>query len=690
MKRRFYHGLRFKLLLVSLSLLTIPWAGYRFIQEIESFLRSAQEQNLMATARTLALMVQDTSGLNVKRPSSTPNHPRPDLYVHQLPAPPVVDGFGEDWLFLSANSARYETDRFGFDILLGKNGSFLYLYVAVTDDRPRYSTDNPVRYKRSDQIELAVRNQHGVIKRYLFAPQAPGPVIGRTLQRSDTAAIVGPLDYRIRGEWQETARGYNLEFQLPAGLVGDQLGIAVLNFQQNDSKFLSTSGMGDVAGIGALVKPSGSIQQRLAGSGIADSRLWVTDRRGFVLARHGGLAESPIAGGDDIPWILEAALNLTLRHQAEHTAVLPDHRSQLATQPLLSALQGTPATHRRRPPGSDTLVLSAAHPLYSGADVVGSVMVEQTTDAILSLQNNALRRLISTSFTVLLLVSFVLLGFATVLTTRIRRLHQQMEQAVASDGRITGSLEPAGTADEIGDLGRGFAHVLNRLSEYNRYLEAMASRLSHELRTPLTIVRTSLESCDHIADPEEKDQYLRRARQGADRLDLILKQLSEATRLEKTLEQTEMRSFDLCELIKVNTDIFRSLHPDLDLQYTTSDTVLLINGSPELISQGLEKLISNAMDFRTPGTAVLINAGRQQQNAQLCVCNKGAKLPVDIDLFQSMVSVRDKVDDTPHLGLGLYLVKLIADFHGGRATADDLADGDGVSFCLSLPLEPEK
>ena len=150
-------------------------------------------------------------------------------------------------------------------------------------------------------------------------------------------------------------------------------------------------------------------------------------------------------------------------------------------------------------------------------------MLEQTTGSILSLQNQAMQRLLVITFTLFVVVTLALLGFAGLLTSRIRRLHNQMEKAVAPDGRIIGEIQVSRSRDEIADLGQSFSSVLSRLQEYNRYLQAMASRLSHEFRTPLAIIRTSLENSSQVDDAKEKQAYLQRALKGVDRLELILR-----------------------------------------------------------------------------------------------------------------------------------------------------------------------
>ena len=85
---------------------------------------------------------------------------------------------------------------------------------------------------------------------------------------------------------------------------------------------------------------------------------------------------------------------------------------------------------------------------------------------------------------------------------------------------------------------------------------------------------------------------------------------------------------------------------------------------------------------------MVVRLQRLDKSVRLSVINQGPPLPETMrdDLFDSMVSVRGSRSDRPHLGLGLYIVRLIADFHDGRVRAENLADARGVAFHITLPL----
>jgi signal transduction histidine kinase len=131
-----------------------------------------------------------------------------------------------------------------------------------------------------------------------------------------------------------------------------------------------------------------------------------------------------------------------------------------------------------------------------------------------------------------------------------------------------------------------------------------------------------------------------------------------------------------------------SAYPSRRINLAMPAEPVLLLGSPDLFAQMLDKLAANAADFATAGTPVEVTLERRGAEAVLRFANDGPPLPAEMQgrLFESMVSVRPgAVRGGPHLGLGLYIVRLVAEFHGGRAAAAN-RPGGGVVFELRFPL----
>lgn len=678
---RFWHGVRFKLLLVSLTLLGIPWAGYRFIQETEQFLRDAQDQALQTTASSVANIMHGQDGVfhGVARPGSVLTFR--NLFLHPLDKEPQLDGYRDDWQHLEHNFSELQSVDGSLDarVLLGQHGRYVYLLIGVRDPQVRYGADG-------DWVELAFVDRGGRLRRYRVEPQAPGWVVGRSLQDALDAGEQNYREPQIRGEWQNAPDGYTLELRLPRDLLQDRLSLRW--YDSSSRQVLASGRMFPADALGRIVEPSAALESILQSITPPATRVWVTDHQGLVLAQSGRLdVDAPLSADQpEMPWFIRDLILAVLPRDADAVVDLRSDQTQLFASPVVEALAGRPASLRRQPPRGDAVVVSAAVPIRSTRGIQGAVLVEQTTNAILSIQNLALQRLFGVTLLLFAVTSLGLLAFASLLASRITHLRDRVEAAVSHDGRIIGRLDADGARDEIGDLGRSFASVLERLREYNHYLEAMASRLAHELRTPLAVVRSSLDVAEQ-AEPAQRDTYMQRARHGAERLEKILARLREATGLEQAMRKAEYVEFDLAKLLRLQTEELRELYPGTEIALRGAAAPVALRGVPDLVSQALDKLVANAVDFHAPGTPVTVACRVAGDRVRIEVVNAGPPLPAEGDIFQSMVSARSGRHEEPHLGLGLYVVRLIAEFHGGDVSARNESDPPGACVAFSLPRD---
>jgi len=300
------------------------------------------------------------------------------------------------------------------------------------------------------------------------------------------------------------------------------------------------------------------------------------------------------------------------------------------------------------------------------------------------LQRNALVSLFNKTLLVFFIITLTLLIYATRLSLRLRRLSLDASKAIDEHGRVVGKITESRASDEIGDLSRSYAAMLERLKEYNNYLESLASKLSHELRTPMAVVQSSLDNLEsHIA--ENESEYLVRAQDGIKRLNVLVLRLSEAARLEQALQTADLESVDLTDLISRCGEGYQLAYPDSDFKIMTPSIKIEKKLSADLFTQMLDKLISNAVDFSLPGKPIEIIL-KHSKTTEISIINYGPVLPDEMkaQLFNSMVSIRKKKDEQPHLGLGLHIARLIAEFHDAEITVNNLPHNAGVVFKINF------
>jgi dedicated sortase system histidine kinase len=690
----FFRSLRFKLLLASFTLGLIPIAGYHYLQGMEQMLREAQERLLLNRAEIIAGMLSAESSEFLPPPPTQPNSMK-SLYAFPLETPPVIDGYADDWIDLKPQAERFNArsnsaQAVGFEWLAGFHEDELYLLIEVFDEHLIYP-QNEREITAGDHLILALPGDDGQTRQLLIGTPAPGWLHGKEAGRYRTLP-------RISGEWQETGHGYRVELRLPTSWTAERISVVAIDIDQAGGQpvgIASTSGWQRNEHLAYLTRPipkAKALLQRQADKGF---RYTLLNRQRQVLGRHGRLSET-IHTGDNL---LQRLATLLL---ADETPRPFSHRKKLGRldgPEIRQALSGSAGVYRYQSPHSDLFMLSSAHPIHNNGAVQGVLVVEQSTQEILIAQQSATEDLLLISLGLFVITGGSLLLLASSITRRITRLSRKYQQAVSHDGRVLKAITTPAQTDELSQLDANLSSVLKRTQDYSHYLESMASRLAHEFRTPLTVIQSSLENLQaEITATHEQGEmqsaaltYASRAQEGARRLNQILTRLREATRLEQSLQDAEITDIDLTELIRALTLGYADSYREATFLQKLPKQSITCPLSPDLVSQAMDKLISNAVDFHRPGTPISIELIRNDMDsATLKVINQGPQIDDATRqcLFRSMGSRRPSNDQQPHLGLGLYLVRLIAEFHQGKAWVEN--QDDGVCFAVKFPSLPSQ
>ncbi|NOX69945.1 MAG: hypothetical protein GXP15_12210 [Gammaproteobacteria bacterium] len=677
-------NLRRQLLLVSLLTLVLPWAGCQFIRETESALREGQQRMLSGTAQAIAdslsqfpaeFLAAGTDG--VFRESQ--------IYGYPLGSAPLIDGYIDDWSLPPGSVRSMRGIDGAIRFALGTYSRYVYVFVETRDTAVIYATPSfDAAGYFSDNVSLTSVDRAGTHTQFKFIPEAPGAFVARRIV-ADRSSEEG----RVRAYWRNTPNGYRLEARIPLELLGERIGLAIQNTRSTDSPGVRSASF-DGSVPGRFIAESTVLSSALAGYAQPDLRLIVTDPAGWRLAQAGQLITEPGAGGSDrqeSAW-LRRVYNALLESGKEAALAEPDPSGREQQEYVRSALRDTAATAWFRSPQTGRAVVTVAQPIWSGTVQTGTLILQQGTDAILSLTNQSLGRLINFTLIATLAVAFVLIGYANWLSMRIRRLSTAAENAL-DDDRMRLALPSALAGDEVGDLSRSFSTVLRQLGNYNEYLRTLASKLSHELRTPLTIVSSSLENLEHESLSNEARQYTARARDGAARLKKILSAMSEASRVEELMQHADPETFDLRQVLQAATAAYADIGSGHRFRFDAQIDKAVLTGSPEMIMQLLDKLIDNAIGFSKLQDEIVISLDGDDEHYRISIENAGPPLPesMRLQLFDSMVSVRPDNAASEHLGLGLYIAKLIAEGHGGTIQARNIEGG--VVFCVQLPVTQE-
>ncbi|MGF1729393.1 proteobacterial dedicated sortase system histidine kinase [Photobacterium kasasachensis] len=718
---KFRIGLRLKVILISSFLLTLPWVGYKYILEMEKLLRQGQEQTLVGTTRAVATALNERPKLFSSQASFLESVKKGrDLYAYELQSPITLNGQLADWTdyddrmvhygreYVQFSRRPYSNNSISFRHLVGKYDGYLYAAFEVQDKNPIMRRKNSVRVDRNDHLIIAMTSPDGEFFRYVVAAHEDGWVNAWQITDDITDSTNLILQNQIQGYWRTTDKGYNIELRIPLSFLGNKLGFAFYDVNNSQNReietIIGTSNTSHLNRLGTVLVPSPEIEKILKGMGHTSTRIWVIDRHQRVLAQTGNIQDSngvwsssvKYAGNDDSWWsTIEKKVLHPLYYRyfiSEPTEFVDSLKDEALVKGVhvSQALSGRGYSHWRQSEDGKAMILAAAYPIWLGDNVMGAVIAEESTVGIQTLRNRAMEQLFNAILTIMAIGTITLFLFASKISSRIRRLRDEAEQAIDSQGRIQQHISPTEDTDEIGDLSRSLAAMVGRLGQYNHYLENLSSRLSHELRTPVAVVRSSIENLSMHNQDEDSQRYIARAQDGVHRLSTILSSMTEATRIEQSLQGAEKERFPLNELVTGCMQGYQMAYPHQAFDVQTGKSDIFIYGAPDYLAQLLDKLIANAEDFSKDEDAIEVSLVQKGLSAVLTVSNRGPLLPDNMSdqLLNSMVSVRSQQKQTkPHLGLGLFIARLITQFHHGEIELKNRLDQQGVEVVITLPVQ---
>lgn len=706
-------SLQLKLTLVSLLLLFIPAVGFHVSTIIKTNLMKSREDTLMFSARAVASALTGRPGLFDQELFRALDEDQ-DIYLYELTNPMRLNGKLDDWKPQLENATKYSYEHqiypearapyssLHFQHMVGKRRGYLHAVFIVTDDSLVYRNKHSLYLDRSDHLQISIEDPDQQLKKYIITTEQSGWVNGFLVPTKPEDTFFAKNEPKIQGVWQETDDGYIIELRIPMKMIGKKLAFAIADVDNPKTReittIISTSNPKKSEDLGWLLPMSDEIVQILDSMNRPNSRIQVVDMSKRIRASIGDLTSSEVEEEEQgiiIPWlrkILQPVFKFFLEPISTDFSSVPKQLSTLDIEGMEEVLQGSESLTRYKTTEDEVEILAAITPLFEKDEVIGAVVVEQTTNSILALKNRVIEESIIISLLTFLVSSFGLLIFATRLSARIRKLRDQAANAIGKNGQLQGVIEPPQKArDEIGDLTLTLSTLLQQLKQQVEYKEKMADNLEHEIRTPLAGISAALKNISHELEqpPEAINNYIDWALNDAKRLENLLSAIRDATNLTEALNHDQHEVFNLKEALQMWLEHgWKPSFPDTNFKLIVPETPLYINGDPARIKQMIDKLIENGISFMAENSGIEISLAGFQNDVQLSITNEGPTIPEEnlAHIFNSMVSVRNQSGSSPHLGLGLYIVRIIAEHHRGSVIVENMTEEkQGVKFSLLLP-----
>ncbi|WP_022729440.1 stimulus-sensing domain-containing protein [Fodinicurvata sediminis] len=363
---------------------------------------------------------------------------------------------------------------------------------------------------------------------------------------------------------------------------------------------------------------------------------------------------------------------------------------------VLQALRGEEGTMVRRDFGN-RLVLSVSVPVQRYRQVVGGLMItkggESVERAVRDRRSDILL-VFGVALAVTVLLSFYL---SHTIAAPIRRLARGAERIRGSNTKANVIPDLRGRHDEIGDLSEALIDMTEALHARLEAIEHFAADVAHEIKNPLTSLRSAVETANRIEDEEQRKRLMGIILDDVQRLDRLISDISDASRLDAELARAESERIDLGRLLDAMGELHKPLCEDKGLTFkmdVAQDESLVVTGLEGRLGQVFRNLISNAISFSPEGGSIELKAWREEDRTQgpmvvATISDQGTGIPDGKlqAIFDRFYSERPRAEKFgTHSGLGLSISLQIIEAHKGSLVAENRPEG-GACFTVRLPAE---
>jgi len=366
------------------------------------------------------------------------------------------------------------------------------------------------------------------------------------------------------------------------------------------------------------------------------------------------------------------------------------------------AYQGEIAISVHSVPASGGLVIAAAVPVQNYKEVIGVVLLSAGSSDI-EQAVRSVRFSIAELFLVALAVTVLLsIYLAGTIVRPLRLLAAAADRMRSGRGTQPEIPDFASRNDEIGDLSVALREMTETIRRRMDAIEHFAADVAHELKNPLTSLRSAVETALRVDDAEKQKQLLRLVLEDAKRLDRLITDISDASRLDAEMSRAERSIVPLGSMLAALVAVYRDaagadspfLALDLPGGVGGSGSTLNVRGNEERLVRVFRNLLDNAISFSPPGGTITVRARRTGDMIRVAIEDAGPGIPEGKlgAIFDRFYSERPKGEDFgTHSGLGLAISKQIVEAHHGTIRAENRYDGEnrlrGARFMVDLPAD---
>lgn len=344
------------------------------------------------------------------------------------------------------------------------------------------------------------------------------------------------------------------------------------------------------------------------------------------------------------------------------------------------------------------LIVSVAVPIQRFRAVHGALLLSTQggdIDAIVAAERLAILRIFLVAAVVTLGLSILL---ASTIAGPVHRLAAAAEQVRYGTRARAEIPDFSDRNDEIGHLSRALRDMTRALYQRIEAIESFAADVAHELKNPLTSLKSAVETLPLVKRPEDRARLIAVVQQDVERLNRLITDISDASRLDAELARTDVEPVDIAQLLKtvvsLSNEVRRDGEPRVELAIAAAEdpAAYFVAGRDTRLGQVVNNLVDNAKSFSPPEGTVRVSARRLRQEIEILVDDDGPGIPQENAhrIFERFYTDRgDRAAFGSHSGLGLSISRQIVEAHGGRIWAENRkkrsGEVAGARFGVRLP-----
>ena len=434
--------------------------------------------------------------------------------------------------------------------------------------------------------------------------------------------------------------------------------------------------------------PARRIIDRLVGPTETRARLFKTDGElildSLFMDPSRSILILPLPAPDEDPPLAKVILdwiNSTLDGLTVNPEWQPyvEHPKQSADdyEEVVAALQGDIAV-RIRTLEDGNFIITVAIPVQRFRRVLGTLMLSSDTSEIQGIifeERLTILKIFGLSLGVTLLLSIFL---ASTIARPIHRLASAADAVRKGIGRTAAISKYSNRRDEIGALSRSLSDMTETLHKQIDAVESFAADVSHELKNPLSSLRSAVETMQRTEDKAVRKKLLAIIQEDVLRLDRLITDISDASRLDAELSRAEMAPVDLGLLVEIILETYKTTGKAQTRKFefkTPKAGTYTVNGIDGRLGQVVYNLLDNAISFTPNRGTIVIRLSKKKGIIEFSVTDKGPGLPPESEekIFNRFYSERPRKEAFgTHSGLGLSISRQIVEAHFGTIHAENV------------------